>query len=682
MARSEKMFVLGMDGMDPRLTKKYVEMGIMPNTKKFIEAGAQRDDLVLLGGHPTVTPSMWTTLSRGCYSNVHGITCFWRQCGIGALAYNLDSRKCKAEAVWNCFAEAGKKTLVFHWPGCSWPPTSNNPNLSVVDGVAPGVVGANASQIDEEVMFKASEEIEKVTLIQGDASQAATKCVINDLDIDKLKPLNANDLTFVEISGHQDLATEGHTMLLMSAEGSLAATFDGGMPICQSPIKPATGWANAPEGAKEMTILTSKGLVRRPALLLKNDQGIYDRIALYKSKKDTEPIAVIYEGKFTNQILDDVVKADGTKMPSSRSIKALEIDPEGKTCRMFITRAMSTENLRKVCHPESLYDEFVKVAGYPMGQCNSGTHDREIVVDCMIDTWRQAADYQAKCLNHCMNNLGYEVVFSHYHAIDLIEHNFIRFMSDKGHNVNPAEEYDFFMQENYKAADEYIGQFLHLLDEGWTVFIVSDHAQVCPKHNRVGLGDMNGINIGVMKELGLTALKKDENGNDIAEIDWDKTIAVAPRANQIYLNMKGRDPHGIVEPADKYEWEEEIMTRLYGYKCPATGKRVVALALRNKDAVLLGMGGPECGDIIYWMAEGYNDDHTDSLSTTWGEADTSVSPIFIAAGKGLKKGYTTERIIREIDLAPTMAALGGVRMPAQCEGAPAYQIFEDELIYN
>ena len=26
--RSEKMFVLGFDGMDPRLTKKYVEMGI------------------------------------------------------------------------------------------------------------------------------------------------------------------------------------------------------------------------------------------------------------------------------------------------------------------------------------------------------------------------------------------------------------------------------------------------------------------------------------------------------------------------------------------------------------------------------------------------------------------------------------------------------------------------------
>ena len=101
--------------------------------------------------------------------------------------------------------------------------------------------------------------------------------------------------------------------------------------------------------------------------------------------------------------------------------------------------------------------------------------------------------------------------------------------------------------------------------------------------------------------------------------------------------------------------------------------------MRNKDAVLLGQGGPEAGDIICWIAEGYNFDHADSLSTTYGENDTSVSPIFIAAGKGLKQGYETERIIRQVDFAATVAALAGVRMPDQCEGAPVYQIFEEEF---
>ena len=121
------------------------------------------------------------------------------------------------------------------------------------------------------------------------------------------------------------------------------------------------------------------------------------------------------------------------------------------------------------------------------------------------------------------------------------------------------------------------------------------------------------------------------------------------------------------------------MTDLYGYRDKKTGKRIIALALRNKDAVLLGYGGPECGDICYWIAEGYNIDHADGLSTTYGDCETSLSPIFIAAGKGIKEGYRTERYIRQVDVAPTMAALMNVRMPAQCEGAPVYQILEEEF---
>ena len=181
-----------------------------------------------------------------------------------------------------------------------------------------------------------------------------------------------------------------------------------------------------------------------------------------------------------------------------------------------------------------------------------------------------------------------------------------------------------------------------------------------------------------MQELGLTYVKRDENGNELKEIDWSRTKAVANRANHIYINLKGRDKYGIVEPEDKYAVEEEVMTKLYGYKHPVTGQRVIALALRNKDAVLLGMGGPECGDIIYFTAEGYNGDHSDSLSTTLGFADTSVSPIFIAAGRGIKEGFVTERYVKSVDLAPTVAVLGGVRMPRECEGAPAYQIFTEE----
>lgn len=85
--------------------------------------------------------------------------------------------------------------------------------------------------------------------------------------------------------------------------------------------------------------------------------------------------------------------------------------------------------------------------------------------------------------------------------------------------------------------------------------------------------------------------------------------------------------------------------------------------------------GPECGDVIYWLAEGPNRVHGDSLSTFCGYMDSSVSPIFIAAGAGIKPGYT-KRVIRQVDVAPTAAVLAGVRMPEECEGAVVYQILE------
>ena len=175
-----------------------------------------------------------------------------------------------------------------------------------------------------------------------------------------------------------------------------------------------------------------------------------------------------------------------------------------------------------------------------------------------------------------------------------------------------------------------------------------------------------------MEKLGYTVLKQDEKGNTV--IDYSKTRAVANRGNHIYLNLKGRYPDGIVDPDDKYALETQIISDLYNYR--QDGKRVVSIALRNKDAAILGLGGEECGDILYWLEEGFNRLHGDSLPTFQGEYQTSVSPIFVAAGKGIKADFTTKRTIRITDVAPTVAAILGVAMPQDCEGAPIYQILD------
>ncbi len=41
---NDKIFVSGVDGMDPRLAKHFMDKGSMPNLQKYVEMGAARDD--------------------------------------------------------------------------------------------------------------------------------------------------------------------------------------------------------------------------------------------------------------------------------------------------------------------------------------------------------------------------------------------------------------------------------------------------------------------------------------------------------------------------------------------------------------------------------------------------------------------------------------------------------------
>lgn len=669
-ALAKKFFVLGIDGMDPRLTRKYVDEGILPNTKKLLEKGSAREDLVLLGGMPTVTPPMWTTLSTGAYPMTHGITCFWRQSknGLEKLCYNLSSTKCTAESLWNVTVEAGKKTLVWHWPGSSWPPTSDSPLLHVVDGTSPAMVNSSTAGVDGEFLLGANEKTDTLLYRAKASTDGKVPCVIENLVPEK----DYTDLTAMAFDRENDSVN----LILDPMDGENQMT-DAPFDAVLSPIKPAAGWAAAPADAKEFYILFSHGLIRRPCLILTNEQGIYDRIAIYKNKKETEPIVVMHDNEYKEYVFDEAVLDDDKYVKCTRHMRVLELQPDGSAVRMWISMALDLEN-DSVWHPRHLYKSVVENVGYPIPVSMLGGADRQLIIDCMGAIWESATRWQSDAINHLIREEQYEAVFSHFHILDNVGHMIVKYLKT-GHKDLTAEDYREIFKQMYILTDDYIGRFMHLLDEEWVVCLVSDHAQVCPSYHPPMAGETGGVNVRFMEELGFTNIKHDADGNDLYEIDWENTRAIAPRANHIYINLKGRDEHGIVDPADKYQLEEEIMTALYGYRHKESGMRMIALAVRNKDAAIFGMGGPECGDIIYFLAEGYNLDHADSISTTYGEGETSVSPIFIIAGPGIKEGYYTDRVIRQVDVAPTLAYLAGVRMPAQCEGAPVYQIFTEEF---
>ena len=86
----------------------------------------------------------------------------------------------------------------------------------------------------------------------------------------------------------------------------------------------------------------------------------------------------------------------------------------------------------------------------------------------------------------------------------------------------------------YCQTDDYLGRFLHFLDKGWTIIITSDHGLITEENHPPILVE-GTVSIPVMKELGYTVLKKDENGKEIREIDWTRTRAVAVPVSYTHL---------------------------------------------------------------------------------------------------------------------------------------------------
>ena len=668
-ALSEKVLVLGIDGMDPRLSLHHMAQGHMPNLKKLLERGSAREDLVLLGGMPTITPPMWTTLATGAYPMTHGITDFWRQDPdhLDVLNYNLDSRLCQAEQLWNITAEAGKKTLVMHWPGSSWPPTSNSENLYVIDGTNPEGICMATGEVGEEYIAIGSKDISVITY-KPKAGATQMLCVVTDLEMEEQTgdgpSLAAATNAVMRFPRFAPDPVEGTTMTKVDLDASL------------SPIKDAEKWEfEIPQDAKEMVILFSHGLTRRPALITKNENGIYDTLTIYKNKKTEQPIVSMKKGDFVESIVDEAIKNNVTYQ-AIRNMRLLEVAEDASIVRMWISAAVNIHD-DSVFSPKSLHDEIIENVGYPMPVSNVGCHDKQLVQECMMENWSRTMRWGADAIHYMIEEKGVEVVFSQIHNDDAQKHNMISvYKENSKFRPLPVEDFDEFFINISKQNDYYIGRFLHLLDEGWSIVLVSDHGLLVSEENMSKYNPQIFLDLWFMREWGYTEVLYDENGNPTADIDWSKTKAIASRMNSIYINLKGRNEFGIVEPEEKYDLESEIIAKLYSLR-DEKGRAIISLALRNKDAVLLGLGGPECGDIVVFQAEQNLMDHGDSLSTFTGLQNTSVSPIFVAAGPGIKENFKTPRYIREVDVAPTVAALLGVRMPEQCEGAVVHQILTE-----
>jgi predicted AlkP superfamily phosphohydrolase/phosphomutase len=276
-----------------------------------------------------------------------------------------------------------------------------------------------------------------------------------------------------------------------------------------------------------------------------------------------------------------------------------------------------------------------------------------------------------------MNEQDWDIYCTHLHAIDWFYHV-------ASHKLEPALTPDADERARYEAAelavyrsmDDAIGRLLDAVQGPALSVVVSDHGAK-PRTSFVPLEK-------ILEDAGLLAYgegggrEQTMYGYPIPGVDWRRTLAVPQRSCYVYVNLKGRDPEGVVEPGDYLAVRERAIDALLSYRDPESGLCPFSLVLRKEDARILGLYGDRIGDIVYAIREEFGDEHGQGLGTgEWASGSGSMKPLLLFSGPGFKKGEILDRTVWLTDVVPTVCYATGMPVPQDAEGCVLYQALEE-----
>ena len=168
------------------------------------------------------------------------------------------------------------------------------------------------------------------------------------------------------------------------------------------------------------------------------------------------------------------------------------------------------------------------------------------------------------------------------------------------------------------------------------------------------------------------------NGELYRFVDWEKTNAYAVGFAGIFVNVKGREGKGKVDPAERRAVAERIRERLSGLTDPANGEKIVHRVYLREE-LYEGAQLEEAPDLVIGYKPGYRGSWQSAIGglhdavvsdneKKW-QRDHIVDASFVDGTL-----VTSFRIHAEkphaFDLAPTFLSLLGLPVPAEMEGRP------------
>jgi len=162
--------------------------------------------------------------------------------------------------------------------------------------------------------------------------------------------------------------------------------------------------------------------------------------------------------------------------------------------------------------------------------------------------------------------------FFYFSSLDLNAHMMWR-LTDPQHpayDAALAAQYGVALEDFYVQIDQVLGEVLPKLDANTTLLVLSDHG-FAPFRHSFNLNTWL-LNNGYITRKEGAASNPDE---PFADVDWNHTRAYGLGLNGLYLNVRGRERDGIIEPGAADALLQEIRQKLLDVRDPKDGSQVI-----------------------------------------------------------------------------------------------------------
>ncbi len=323
-------------------------------------------------------------------------------------------------------------------------------------------------------------------------------------------------------------------------------------------------------------------------------------------------------------------------------------------------------------HPAGESDEIRSLVGeYPVDVRGFRTDNKDWLLKEIYEMSRK----HFEVVRHYMQNREWDYFQFVEIGLDRMHHGFWQYHDPEHVLFEEGNPYQNAIREYYAYLDEEIGSLLELLTDDTVILVVSDH----------GAQRLDGgfcINEWLVKEglLVLNEYPKEITPFSKLDVNWEKTRVWSEGGYyaRIFLNVKGREPNGVIEPEDYETFRDEMKAKLEA-TVDDKGNPMGTLVFKPEEVyrnvnriapdLIVHFGG------LYWRSiggVGYPGFHIQENDTGPDGCNHAQFGAFIlAASNNPLQGEISGAHL--LDIAPTLLELGGYDIPSSMQGKSLLQ---------